>query len=174
MRRTTGELAYWAAIGGGFLPLIGNNRGRNPWWCGVEQPDGTFLTVLVHADGRSMAIRTRRGDGWQRGKLVRVVTGGPWLGPMGAATVDRWQDVRRLLRDHEPGREHPYCGGAPIRQPRALDGRERDILYRILRDIERALRDPEAQRLLGRVLFIDQKEVYRLMEMQVILDGRDD
>lgn len=176
VRRTSGQLAYLAAIGGGFAPLLG---GGIPYGehsqSGVGQGDGTYVTTLVHADGRSLAIRTAgRGDGWQRGRFVRAVAGGQWLGPMGAATVTRWQDVRRLLADHHPAREHPYCGGAPIRQPRALDGQERDILTRILRDILRAAEDGETWRRLQNLVHVDVDEVYRLMELRAVLDPRDD
>lgn len=176
MRRTSGQLAYFSAIGGGFVPLFG---GGIPFGehsqSGIGQADGTYVTVMVHGDGRSLAIRTAGpGNGWQRGRFVRAVAGGEWLGPMGAATVTRWQDVRRLLADHQPNREHPYCGGAPIRQPRALDGRERDILTRILRDILRAAEDAEGWRRLQGVVPVDVDEVYQLMEMRAVLDARDD
>lgn len=170
MKRATGELAFWSALGGGFLPMH-QGTGRD----GVEQGDGTFVTVLAHPDGRSLAIRTRRGDGWQHGTFVAAVAGGPWRAPVGGRAVKKWQGVRLMLANHDPEREQPYCLGDPIRQPRPLDGRERDILGRILRDIERALRaGGEVQDRLMSVVYVEQEEVMRLVEMQVILDARDD
>jgi hypothetical protein len=170
VRRTTGALAYWSAIGGDFLPLI-----AGPEYAGVDQGDGTYVTVLAHADGRTLALRTRRGDGWQHGPFVDAVGGGPWRAPVGGRCVKAWRGVRLMLVNHDAGREEPYCGGPPTRQPRPLDGRERDILCRILRDIERALRDggEQQQRLLD-VVDVEQSEVHRLLEMRVILDARDD
>jgi hypothetical protein len=170
VRRTTGELAFWSALGAGFLPM---QPGMD--YNGVDQGDGTYVEVLAHADGRTLAIRTRQGDGWQHGRLVVAIAGGPWRLPGDSRTVHDWRGIRVWLNDHDPGREEPYCGGPWLRQPRPLDGRERDILGRILRDIERALREGgEAQERLLSVIHVDQVEVNRLLEMQVILDARDD
>lgn len=170
MKHTTGSLAFWTAIGGDFMPITGGVD-RN----GVDQGDGTYVTVLAHPDGRTIALRTRHGDGWQPGRLVAAVIGGPWRNMARPETVTNWRDLRMLLDYQQPGRELPYDLSDPIRQPRALDGRERDILGRILRDIERALREggDTQQRLLS-VIDIDQQEVNRLLEMRVILDARDD
>lgn len=167
MKSTTGALAMWSAIGADFMPLLRGGPG------GVDQGDGTYVTVLAHPDGRTLAIRTKRGDGWQLGKLVSAHAGGPWRTLI---NVTRWwRDVREMLDVQDPGRENPYCGGRPIRQPRPLDGRERDILCRILRDIEGALREGgDRQRRLLSVVHVDQEEVHRLLEMRVILDARGD
>lgn len=170
MKRTSGDLAFWSAVGGGFLPMHpGTDR------TGVKQGDGTYVTVLAHPDGRTLAIHTRRGDGWQHGPFLHAVAGGPWRAPVGGRAVKKWQGVRLMLANHDPERAQPYCLGDPVPQPRPLDGRERDILSRILRDIERALRDGgEIQKRLLSVVYVAQEEVMRLMEMQVILDARDD
>lgn len=170
MKSTSGALAMWSAIGGDFMPLLRGGHG------GVDQGDGTYVTVLAHPDGRTIAIRTKRGDGWQLGKLVNAVAGGPWRRVDGESrTVHSWRGVRIWLNEYDPGREEPYCGGEWLRQPRPLDGLERDILCRILRDIEGALREGgDRQRRLLSVVHVDQEEVHRLLEMRVILDARDD
>jgi hypothetical protein len=165
-------MAFMSAVGGGFTPLT-----PGPWYWGTEgvaQGDGTYVTVLAHPDGRTIAIRTKRGDGWQRGEFLHALAGGPWRAPFGGRAVKKWRGVRLMLDNHDPGREEPYCGGPWIRQPRALDGRERDILCRILRDIQRCIGDPVFQRRLLDLIYIDQSEVYRIQEMQAVLDARDD
>jgi hypothetical protein len=170
MRRTTGALAFWSAIGGDFMPLH-DLPDRN----GVGQGDGTYIIVMAHRDGRTLAIRTGQGDGWQPGSLVSVTAGGPWNLRYDSRKAHSWEGVRVWLADHEPGREEPYCGGPWPRQPRQLDGRERDILCRILSDIERALREGgDRQQQLLSVFCVEQQEVHRLLEMRVVLDARDD
>lgn len=162
-----------AAIGGGFQPT------EEGWQrTGIEQGDGTFRTRMTHHkadDHRTLTITTQAGDGWQLGKLVRFVADGPWVPTTEGILVRqfmRWQDVRALLKAHEPGREDLYCGGAPIRQPRRLDGRERDILCRVLSDIRRAIRERPDD--LRRLVHIDRDDDFRLAEMYAVLDGRDD
>ncbi len=170
MKNTTGALALWAAVGADFMPII--SYGPD----GVEQGDGSYVTVLAHPDGRTIALRTERGDGWQHGPLMSAVAGGPWRLPkLVRRRAEDWKRVRTWLNLHDPGREEPYCGGAPVTQPRELDGRERDILCRILRDIENALREGgDRQEQLLWSVHIDQEEVNRLLEMRAILDPRDD
>lgn len=165
MKRTTGALAYWSAVGGDFLPIIDGGT-----WDGVQQADGTYVTVLAHPDGRTIALHTRRGDGWQPGRFMYAIA----AGEHGIWVIDRWTEVRVWLLEYDPEREQPYCLGEPARQPRPLDGRERDILCRILGDIERACRDRETQQLLLSVVCVDPEEIYRLLEVKTILNPRTD
>lgn len=172
MRATSGHLAVMSAVGAGFLPLT-----FGPYQFGgegVEQGDGTCMTVLAHRDGRTMTVRTERGNGWQRGRLVDAVAGGPWNLPYDGWRVHDWRGVRVWLNDHEPGREEPYCGGPWPRQPRALDGRERDILCRIIRDIERCCRDRDLQERLLSLVRLEGDEAYRLLEIATVLNARTD
>lgn len=171
MRRTSGQLALMAAMGGGFKVV----SPYETWtYSGEDQSNGTYLTQTRNDDGRSIAITSRAGDGWQLGTLVHAVATGPWRVPADALTVTTWRGVRALLAQHEPGREEPYCGGEAMRQPRALDGRERDILVRILNHIRWACTDRDAQAQLLRVIPLERDEAFRLVEIAAVLDARDD
>ncbi len=168
MRRTSGQLAIMAAVGGGFLPEAGTPTG------GRDQGDGTFRTRMLHRDdGRELVITTRPGDGWQAGAVLRVERAGPWREDIPAGAGRSFRDVRAWLDAHTPGREEPYCTGQPTRQPRALDGRERDILCRILRDIQRTIRERRHDDLYRVLTWLDQNEVDRLSEVFAVLDPRD-
>lgn len=168
MKRQTGQLAVMAAVGGGLLPEADTPAG------GHEQPDGTYHTRCVHPDGRQLLIITGFGDGWHAGPIRRIVRSGPWSQEIPPGDGRSFRHVRDWLNIHEPGREEPYCGGEPMRQPRPLDGRERDILCRILRDIQQAIREKRQDDLYRVLRYLDQGETYRLAEMYSVLDARDD
>lgn len=168
MRHTSGRLALMSAIGGGFVPAGGRTHE------GVDQGDGTYLTRTRHGDGRELDIVTKHGDGWQLGKFVSATVAGPWRAGVRNLEASDWWHVRQMLALHDPSREQPYCGGQPQRQARRLDGRERDILGRILRDIDRACRDEQSQQRLLSVISIEQEEVFRLAEIAAVLDARAD
>ncbi len=158
-----------AAIGAGFRPDPASGV------TGVlDEEDGAYVTVCTHPDGRVITLETREGDGSQRGDLVHAGYRGPW-----GFDKEHWGDStpeggRETLEQFEPDRESPYCGGRPITQARQLDGRERDILCRILRDITNACRDPDRQALLLRVIHLEQAEAPRLMEIRTVLEPRHD
>ncbi len=167
MRRTSGQHAIVAAIGGGFIPERGTPVG------GHELGHGTYRTRCVHADGRVISVITHGpGNGWQAGKVARIQRSGPWHEEIPVGDGRSFRDVRAWLNAHEPGREEPFCGGDPIPQVRPLDGREREILGRIIRDIFRAVdtgKGAEIQCLLD----LEQWELYRLHEIRAVLDARD-
>ncbi len=164
----TGQLAIYAAVGGGFRPADGTPIG------GRKQDDGTYHTWLGHPDGRELLIITGRGDGWQAGKIVRIVRSGPWSSDIPPGDGRTFHHIRDWLLIHEPEREEPYCGGDARRQSRALDGRERDILCRILRDIQRAIREKRHDDLYRVLTPFSQAEVDRLTEVFPVIDPRND
>lgn len=169
MKPTTGVLALMAGIGGGFRPA--DNRLPHE---GVDQGDGTYMTEVRHQDGRTLTLTTRPGNGWQLGALISAVAGGSWNAPEQALTCVRWQQVRALLALHEPGRDEPYCGGEPIRQARALTGRERDILCRVLRQVLTACTTRERYEELSRLVYVESVEMGQLAEIMTVLNARDD
>lgn len=169
MRPSTGHLAAVALFAAGF------DANDQRWWLWDEQrPRGPYSVTFLHPDGREMQVTTGAGNGWQPGRLRTAVAGGPWnvTSPLECTTPAQ---VRRLLAEHEPDREQTYQfgGGTPIRQARALDGRERDILCRILSDIIRACRTRESQDLPLRALHLEGDEARRLVEMRTVLETRD-
>lgn len=168
MKRLAGQLAIMAAVGGGLIPEAGTPIG------GHDQGDGTYHTRCVHPDGRQLLVITGRGDGWQAGPVRRIVRSGPWSQEIPPGDGRSFRHVRDWLNIHEPGREEPYCGGEPQRQARPLDGRERDILCRVLRDIQTAIREKRHDDLYRVLTWFDQAEVYRLAEVFAVIDPRDD
>lgn len=157
-----------ALYGAGFEPADAR------WWLWDDQcPDGPYSVRFDHADGREMVVTTGAGNGWQAGRLRTAVPTGPWrLARL--VTCTSVSQVRRLLLEHEPDRESTYeCGGGvPIRQVRALDGREREIVARILSDIIRACRSGGEQELLLRLIRLDGDEARRLLEIRAVLETR--
>jgi hypothetical protein len=173
VKPSTGKLAIMAFHGAGFSLTEETHQAAT--YDGIPAGDGTFVSHLKHvSDGRGATIRTRKGDGWQLGRLIHADGTNP----------DHWNTsdlrqttpagVRRMLAAHDPARELTYAQWPAIRQARPLDGRERDILCRILSDVLRAVDDPEFQQTLLRVIRLEGHEVGQLYEMRTVLETRDD
>ncbi len=168
MKRGSGEHAVYAAVGAEFLPV--DPAARHAFgWCGVRQEDGTVLVAMRHKDGRQIDVYSRPGNGWHLGRMVRAeATGDGWRLDGAEPVTDRLSGVRAWLLAHEPDREEVYDGQQAARQPRALDGRERDIICRILRDLINLARDGKPA-----PVYVDGKEWARRIEARIVLYPRD-
>lgn len=180
MKRSSGTHAITAAYGAGFqLPGLSLPGGEE-----YSQP-GRRLVRMKHPDGRQLLIAVKLDDPQfgdpQYGDLIEIYaaseTPDAWKVPFDerSRVVNTLDELLALLAEHDPDREFPYSGEDPLPQVRELDGRERDILTRVLSDLRSAWIDPACRSILQRVVRIDgDAEVLRMIEMIAVLDPRDD
>jgi len=168
MRRTSGEHAITAAVGAGFWPDVAVRPGE------AAKVDNLRVVWMDHPDGRLLRFTVGVGDGWQHGDLVKVEGSGDWAPDVTDRVARTLPELRAMFVAHEPDREQVYDGSDGIPQVRELDGRERDILCRILQDVQRCLSDPARRERLQPLICLDEPEWPRLAEMAAVLDPRDD